>query len=102
MNPGDATRDVRIFDAMTCLSVVFHNLSRAAAANLVDLKEDGGSGAGDADAVFLDERLDHQRVDESVINKCRYKPSASRRMDCCRHLFTRQVLTGLDTRFFRI
>ena len=43
MNPGDAAGDVGIFDAMTCLRVVFHNLACAAAAQGVDLEEDGGA-----------------------------------------------------------
>ena len=64
MNPGDAAGDVGVFDAMTCLRVVFHNLACAAAAQRVNLEEDGGTGAGDADAVFLDEGLDHHRVDD--------------------------------------
>lgn len=66
MNPGDAAGDVGIFDAMTCLRVVFHNFARAATAEFVDLEEGGGAGAGDADAVFLDEGLNHQRVDDGL------------------------------------
>ena len=46
--------------------VVFHNLACAAAAEFVDLEEDGGSGAGDADAVFFDEGLDGHRVDDGL------------------------------------
>ena len=64
VNPGDAAGHVRIFDAMSCLRVVFHNLARTAPAQGVDLEEDGGTGACDADAVFVDERLDHHRVDD--------------------------------------
>ena len=64
VNPGDAAGNVGIFDAMTCFRVVFHNLARTAAAQGVDLEEDGGTGACDADAVFVDERLDHHRVDD--------------------------------------
>ena len=66
VNPGDAAGDVGIFDAMTCLRVVFHYLACAASAQLVDLEEDCGPRASDADAVFLDEGLDYHRVDDGL------------------------------------
>ena len=64
--PGDAAGDVGVFDAVAGVGVVFHDLAGAAAALGVDLEEDGGSGAGDADAVLVDEAFDHHRVNDGL------------------------------------
>ena len=46
---------------MSCLAVVLHHLACPAAAELVELEEDYITGAGDADAVFLDQFVDRRR-----------------------------------------
>ena len=66
MHPGDAPRDVGVFDAMACVGIVLHDLAGPAAAQLVELEEDGVSSAGDAQAVLQDEAFDDQRVEEAA------------------------------------
>ena len=66
MHPGDAARDVRVLDTMTCLGVVHHDLAGAAAALDVYLEEDGGPGLGDADAVVADEALKDNGIQEGA------------------------------------
>lgn len=58
MNPGDARRRIGIFDAMAGLGVILHNLAGPAPAFDVELEEDGGPVAGDADTVVFDEGFD--------------------------------------------
>ncbi len=66
MNPGDAAGRVLVFDAMTCVGVVFHYLACAAPAQLVDLEEDGVTAPGNADVVLLDEPFDDHRVEDGL------------------------------------
>lgn len=64
MDQDDAAGYVRIFDAMTCLRIVFHHLTCAAATRFVYLEENGSTGASNADAVILNEGLDYHRIDD--------------------------------------
>lgn len=64
MHPGDAPGHILVLDAMSCLAVVFHHLARPATAELVNLEEDHVAGAGDADAVFLDQFVDRRGFDD--------------------------------------
>lgn len=66
MHPGDAAGDVGVFDAMARVGVVLHDLAGPAAAQLVELEEDGVSPTGDAQAVLQDEAFDDQRVEEAA------------------------------------
>ena len=58
MNPCDSRRCVRIFVAVSGFGVVLHDLPRPAPAFDVELEEDGGPVAGNADAVVFDEGID--------------------------------------------
>ncbi len=58
MHPGDPRRCVRIFDTMACLRIILHDLAGPAPAFDVELEEDGGTIAGDADTVVFDEGFD--------------------------------------------
>lgn len=64
MYPGDAVGRGGVFDAVACLRIVFHDLAGADAARGVDLVEDDGTVACDAEAVLDDERFDLGRVEE--------------------------------------
>lgn len=66
MHPRDAGRDVRVFDAVAGLGIILHDFAGTAAAFDVELEEDGGSVAGDADAVVFDQGLDGARVEEGA------------------------------------
>ena len=66
MHPGNAAFGVLVLDAVAGLRVVFHDLAGADAALGVNLVEDDGAFAGDADAVFLDEGGDRYRVEEGT------------------------------------
>ena len=58
MYPGDARRGIWIFDAVAGLGVILHDLAGPAPAFDVELEEDGGPVAGNADAVVFDEGID--------------------------------------------
>ena len=58
MHPRDAGRDVRVFDAVAGLGIILHDFAGTAAAFDVELEEDGGTIAGDADTVVFDEGFD--------------------------------------------
>lgn len=64
MHPGDAVRRGGVFDAMACFGVVFHDLAGADVACGVDLVEDDGTVACDAEAVLDDQRLNLGRIEE--------------------------------------
>ena len=66
MHPRDAGRDVRVFDAVAGLGIIFHDFAGTAAAFDVELEEDGGTVAGDADAVVFDQGLDGAGVEEGA------------------------------------
>lgn len=62
MHPGDSTRHIRIFDAMAGLRVIHHDFTGSAAALDINLKEDGGPGLGDADAVVIYQAFQYDGV----------------------------------------
>ena len=64
MYPGDAAFGVLVFDAVAGLGVVLHHLAGAASAFSVDLVEDDGPFAGDAEAVFIDQAFEDDGVEE--------------------------------------
>lgn len=66
MHPRDAGRDVRVFDAVAGLGIILHDFAGTAAAFDVELEEDGGTVAGDADAVVFGQGLDGARVEEGA------------------------------------
>ena len=64
MHPGNAARDIGIFDAVAIFWIIEHDFAGSAAILRVYLEEDGGLGTGDADAVFGDEVFDDDGVQE--------------------------------------
>jgi len=64
VNPGDAAFGVLVLDAVAGLGVVFHDFAGADAALNVNLVEDDGTVASDADAVFVDEAFQDDGVEE--------------------------------------
>ncbi len=66
MHPRDAGRDIRVFDAVAGLGIILHDFAGTAPALDVELEEDGGTVAGDADAVVFDQGLDGAGVEEGA------------------------------------
>ena len=62
MYPGDTAFGVLVLDTVAGLGVVFHYFSGADAALKVNLVEDDGTVASDADAVFVDEAFEDDGV----------------------------------------
>ena len=68
--PGDSAFGVLVLDAVAGLGVVFHDFAGTDAALNVNLVEDDGAFAGDADAVFVDEAFQDDGVEEGGKELC--------------------------------
>ena len=64
VHPGDAAFGVLVFDAVAGFGVVLHHFAGAYAALGVDLVEDDGTVTCDAEAVFIDQAFEDDRVEE--------------------------------------